>query len=250
MMTDILQELWLPLFTVFVLAGLIKGAVGIGLPTASVGMMSQFVEPRLAISLVVFPLLFTNLWQTIRAGSFIETTHKYRPFLITLIVVLGLTTLALPYVPTHGLMLALGTIIILFAVSSLISAPPYLPEKFDSLGQYVAGVIAGIIGGLTSMWGPPIVIYLLARRTEKDGFIRALGTILFIGSLPLAMGFWFNGMLTKETGITSAILIIPALIGFSFGEILRRKLNAERFTTAVLVMFLIMGLNLLRRAIF
>lgn len=250
MVAENLQQLWLPLLAVFLLAGTIKGSVGIGLPTASVGMMSQFVEPRTAISLVVFPLLVTNLWQVLRAGDFIATTRTYRPFLVTLIIVLGLTTLGLPHVPTDGLMLALGAIVILFAISSLISAPPYLPEKFDTLGQYATGICAGIIGGLTSIWGPPMVIYLLARRTEKEAFIRALGTMLFLGSLPLAVGFWLNGMLTKEIAIASGLLTIPALVGFGIGEVLRRKLNAERFRTAVLVMFLIMGLNLLRRAIF
>jgi uncharacterized membrane protein YfcA len=250
MVAENLQQLWLPLMAVFLLAGTIKGSVGIGLPTASVGMMSQFVEPRTAISLVVFPLLVTNLWQVLRAGDFIATTRTFRPFLVTLIIVLGLTTLGLPHVPTDGLMLALGAIVILFAISSLISAPPYLPEKFDTLGQYATGICAGLIGGLTSIWGPPMVIYLLARRTEKEAFIRALGTMLFLGSLPLAVGFWLNGMLTKEIAIASGLLTIPALVGFGFGEVLRRKLNAERFRTAVLVMFLIMGLNLLRRALF
>lgn len=249
-MTGTLQDIWLPLFAVFLIAGTIKGAVGIGLPTAAVGMMSQFVEPRIAIALVVFPLLFTNLWQLIRAGHFVETVKKYKHFIVTITVVLGATTMALPYVPTNGLVLALGCVVVLFAISSLISAPPYLPEKFDSLGQYAAGITAGIIGGLTSIWGPPMVIYLLARRTEKDDFIRALGTMLFLGGLPLAVGFWFNGMLTIETGPASALLVIPALLGFGIGEILRKRLNAERFRTAVLVMFLIMGLNLLRRALF
>lgn len=245
-----MDELILLAALIFFAAGLIKGTVGIGLPTASIGMLSQFTDPRTAIALVVFPLLTTNVWQMLRAGHVRQTIRKYNVFVITLVIVLGATTFALPYVPTDGLVLVLGVVVVLFAITSLISAPPYLPERFDKIGQFTSALSAGLIGGLTSIWGPPMVIYLLARRTEKDEFVRALGTLLLIGGIPLAIGFWINGMLSGPIALTSALMVIPALTGFAIGEQLRKKLEADRFRTAVLVMFLLMGLNLLRRAIF
>ncbi len=237
-------------FAVFLIAGTIKGTVGIGLPTAAVGMLSQFANPRLAIALVVFPLVATNLWQALRAGRFIETVKKYRVFAVSLVVVLGATTFALPYVPTSGLVTVLGLVVVIFAVSSLISHPPELPDRFDSAGQIAGGISAGIIGGLTAIWGPPMVIYLLARRTEKDEFVRALGTLLLLGGIPLVLGFFANGMLDPHLGLLSALMVIPSLLGFALGEQLRKLLEADRFRTAVLLMFLVMGLNLLRRAFF
>lgn len=237
-------------FAVFLIAGTIKGTVGIGLPTAAVGMLSQFADPRLAIGLVVFPLLTTNLWQVLRAGRFIETVKKYRAFAVSLVVVLGATTFALPYVSTNGLVTVLGVVVVLFATTSLISHPRELPEKFDRVCQLTGGVAAGIIGGLTAIWGPPMVIYLLARRTEKDEFVRALGTLLLLGGIPLVFGFFANGMLDPHLGALSALMVVPSLLGFAVGEQLRKLLEADRFRTAVLVMFLIMGLNLLRRAFF
>ena len=45
-------------------------------------------------------------------------------------------------------------------------------------------------------------------------------------------------------------MVVPTLIGFALGERLRRHLDASRFRLAVLVMFLVMGLNLLREAFF
>lgn len=249
-MSALLAELWLPLSLAFVAAGIIKGTFGIGLPTAAVGLMSQFTDPRTAIVMVVFPILVTNFWQMLRAGHFLRTLKRYRYFNITIIIVLGLTTIAFPYIPTNGLMLALGAIIVLFAITSLISAPPAVPEKHDKPAQFIAGTFAGVIGGLTSIWGPPMVIYLLARRVDKDEFVRALGTMLFLGGIPLAFGFWANGLLTRETAPASLLMVVPALIGFSMGEIIRQRIHADRFRTAVLLVFLFIGLNLLRRALF
>ena len=39
----------------FLFAGTIKGTIGIGMPTAAIGMLSQVIEPKTAIALVVLP---------------------------------------------------------------------------------------------------------------------------------------------------------------------------------------------------
>ncbi|MEM7239977.1 MAG: sulfite exporter TauE/SafE family protein, partial [Pseudomonadota bacterium] len=72
------------LCAIFLIAGTIKGTVGIGLPTAAVGMMSQVIDPRAAISLVVLPSLLSNAWQIIRAGGFLAALRRYWVFLVCL----------------------------------------------------------------------------------------------------------------------------------------------------------------------
>ena len=48
---------------IFLLAGTIKGILGVGLPTTSVSVMALFLPPKVAIALVVFPILVTNFRQ-------------------------------------------------------------------------------------------------------------------------------------------------------------------------------------------
>ena len=52
---------------VFVLAGLIKGVVGMGLPTISMALLVLLMSPAQAAALLILPSLMTNLWQ---AGPF------------------------------------------------------------------------------------------------------------------------------------------------------------------------------------
>ena len=80
--------------------------------------------------------------------------------------------------------------------------------------------------------------------------MRAVGVFIFAGSLPLAIGFWQSGLLTGPLAQLSMAMMIPAIIGFTVGEKLRRKMSADTFRLVLLWMFLLMGLNLLRRAIF
>lgn len=234
----------------FVLAGTIKGTVGIGLPTAAVGILAQFIDPHVAISLVVFPIMVANAWQAYRSGNILATLKRYWPFAIISMVVLWLTTFMTAAISTDTLVTVLGGVIVLFAVTSLAFMPPMIPDRFDRAAQAVAGVLAGLMGGLTAIWAPPMVIYFIARRVDKDEFVRASGLLIFLGSLPLCIGYWQQGLLSGPNALISLAMIVPTIAGFSIGEILRRKLNDERFRTLVLLVFLVMGLNLIRKALF
>ena len=105
------------------------------------------------------------------------------------------------------------------------------------------------MGGLTAVWAPPLVMYLSARQVHRDEFVRATGLLLFIGSVPLCAGYALTGHLTATLAGQSALMLIPTLAGFTLGERLRRGLSAQRFRMILLMVFLVLGLNLIRRAI-
>ena len=110
----------------FLIAGIIKGLIGIGLPTASVGMMSQVIDPRVAIALIVFPSLLSNAWQVWRMGDVLGAARRYWLFLLMLMsMILLISTSVTSAVPTGTIMLVLGCVVILFSVSSLAWSPPF-----------------------------------------------------------------------------------------------------------------------------
>ncbi|MBN9265741.1 MAG: sulfite exporter TauE/SafE family protein, partial [Hyphomicrobium sp.] len=48
---------------VFVLAGLTKGVIGLGLPTISMGLLALVMPPVQAAALLALPSFVTNFWQ-------------------------------------------------------------------------------------------------------------------------------------------------------------------------------------------
>ena len=42
------------------------------------------------------------------------------------------------------------------------------------------GSISGIIGGLTSIWGVPIIMYLILRKTDKEEFVDTTGFLFLV----------------------------------------------------------------------
>jgi len=246
----ITAELIILISGVFLLAGTVKGTVGIGLPTASIGMLTLFIDARLAISLVVLPMLISNAWQVYREGMVVETFKSYWRFGVALMLVIAMMTSVTAKIDENLLVMILGVVILLFSVSNLVRMPPRLPPRYDAIAQWIAGILAGLLGGLTAIWSPPTVIYLLARRVDKNEFVRASGVLILLGSIPLSLGFWRAGLLTGDTALVSLGMIVPTLIGFTIGEYIRRRLQADRFRIVVLLIFMAMGLNLIGKAIF
>ena len=245
---DSLPALWI-VFVAFLLAGGVKGIAGVGLPMTALGVLTFFTDPRTAFACALVPIFLSNIVQLVRAGAVAGAFKRYLPFLICMsvgiLVVLSLTVAA----SETFLLGVLGTVILIFVALNLSSFALSVPDRHDRTAQIVAGSAAGILGGLTSIWLPAIVVFLTARGASKDEFIRATGLMLFVGSIPLFAGYIWAGFLTGPIAQLSVALVIPTTIGMLAGEKLRARLSEQAFRKAVIYMFLIIGLNMLRRSI-
>ena len=234
----------------FIVAGTIKGAAGLGLPTAAIAGMTLVLEPRVAIAIILFPMLVLNAWQWISAGDLLRSAKQYAPFSVVLFVCVALTAFWVKDVADQALMLTLGSVIVLFVIMSWSGKQPFLPDKHDLKAQIGFGLFAGIIGGMTSAWAAPMGMYLNMRDTPKDEFVRASGFMITVGSLPLCLSYAQLGFLTGPLALTSLMMIVPAMIGFALGASVRHRLSQRIFRNVVLVVFLVLALNLIRRALF
>lgn len=233
----------------FVLAGGVKGAAGIGLPTAAIVLMTLATTPRHAIALLLIPMLVTNAWQVYRMGHIGRTMRRYMVFTLALVVGVWLSVALSADAPDRLLFALLGVMVLAFVIASITRWAPNIPDRLDTSAQLGFGSIAGLVGGLTAVWAAPIVIYLSARNTAKDEFVRASGLLIFMGSVPLMAGYLREGLLDRDTAMISAAMLVPAMIGFALGERARAHLSEQGFRKMILVIFAIMGLNLLRKAV-
>ena len=228
---------------VFFLAGIIKGTLGIGLPTAAVSLMALFLEPKTALALAVLPILVINFRQFFSAVNPKPVAYRFRIMALFIFISLGITTYFTARLESEQIRLVIGSAICLFCITSY-TLPDYrLPQNGDWILQGFFGLLSGIIGGLTSIWAPPIVIYLLGRQVEKETFIAATGFLFSVGSIPLLTGFILNGMLSPELGLFSLICILPSLFGFRIGMRIRFMLSQILFRQLVLLAFLLAGLR-------
>ena len=237
------------LVVALVIAGAVKGSTGMGLPTTALGILTLALDPRSAIALILVPMLVSNAWQVYRSSEVLRALGTYFPLGAVLVVGVGTTVALTADAPDRFLFGMLGAAILVFVAVNLTPWAPRIPDRLDTPAQITAGALAGILGGLTSVWAPPMAVYLAARRVTKDEFVRASGLLIFLGSVPLAIGYAAQGFLSaREVGISFALLI-PTFAGFAAGERLRHRLSETGFRRFLLGIFFVMGLNLIRRAV-
>ncbi|MFK7867889.1 MAG: sulfite exporter TauE/SafE family protein [Roseobacter sp.] len=233
----------------FLFAGLVKGVAGIGMPTAAIALITLFEGPRVAIALVLLPMLASNAWQMWRGGMIRRTVQRYWLFAVVLFAGVTATAFGTAGAGDRFLLAALGIVVLIFVAASVRRLIPPLPDRLDKPAQVGFGLFAGIIGGMTAAWGAPLAMYLATREVDKDEFIRATGFLIVVGSVPLCVSYAQLGFLSGPLAGVSAAMILPTILGFSLGERLRRHLSPEGFRNALLLVFAVLGVNLLRRAI-
>lgn len=250
---DLIRNLGLPLIVgailIYFIAGFVKGTLGIGFPTAAISLLAQFTDARTAISLVIIPMLVTNAWQIWRNRQVAWVFNQFWRLLVLMVIFIAIFTQVSSAVPIAYVTAFLGGVISLYAVATLYKPIFTLKPKHDSIAQLVAGTSAGIMGGIAGVWAPPILIYLSARGVTKEQFVAATGVLLFIGSSILFGGYWHADLIGPSAVLISCVLLVPSMAGMILGERLRQRLSAQRFERLLLWFFLLMGLNLIRRAV-
>ncbi|MEP0942122.1 MAG: sulfite exporter TauE/SafE family protein [Rhizobiaceae bacterium] len=231
------------LIVIFLLAGIVKGFLGIGMPAAAMGLMTLILPPTEAIALLWLPILATNALQFAHATHKREIASIYWLFALALIVSIFLTSMFIGHYPTALLTVSIGIAMVVFSLNLLVGLTlPVGPGKGWQVGF---GVLSGVLGGVSSIWSPTVAMYLVARNVDKERFIGATGFLFLVSSIPLGAGEIIAGLITVDVLLKSLIGLVAVLIGFRIGELLRGSVSQTQFRRVVLVAFLIMGVRLI-----
>ena len=76
---------------VFLLAGTVKGLVGLGLPTITIALTSLVLPLPEAIALISLPTIITNVWQAAVGGKFKIIVRRQWPLVVPLTIPLYVT---------------------------------------------------------------------------------------------------------------------------------------------------------------
>ncbi len=239
------------IFAGLLLGGISKGLIGSALPIIAIAVMVSVVDPHRAIGIMVFPILTTNFWLALHQGipALIEPFRRFWPLMVAcLVTMLATASFATAY-PERLIFLALGLVMLLFVTMRQIAPHLHLPPAWVGPAGIVAGVFSGLLGGATSIYGPPINMYFVALKLDKAMWLRSIGLTYSLCGLPLLAGFLINGILDGPTAVLSALGCLPAFAGTWIGYRLQRRVSPATFHKIVLAALFLAGLNFLRRAV-
>ncbi|WP_245964074.1 sulfite exporter TauE/SafE family protein [Roseovarius spongiae] len=243
--------LWGFAVCVTLLAGVIKGVVGFALPMVMISGLSSVMPPELALAAMMIPTVLANLMQALRQGprAAWETIRRFWIFLVSGGVALVATAQLVPMLPSDVLYLLIGLPVTLYAGATLAGRALRLPPDPGARTMTAIGALTGAMGGVTGVLGPPTVAMLTAQGTEKRDQVRIQGVIYGLGALTFLFAHVGSGVLRVETLPLSLALVPPALIGIWLGFRIQDRIDQAVFRRATLLVLLVAGVNLLRRAL-
>lgn len=230
---------------VLLLAGTVKGFIGLGMPTVALTLLTLQLDARFAVTLVLIPMLLSNVWQFWRGPDMVGCARRHWRYAAILILFVAATVWFSQSAPDRFLRAVLGVFVLVFCFSSWRNLVPPIPAHRVRLYETISALVAGLVGGLTAAWAPPLAMYLTGLRLERDAFVQALGFLITAGSISILLNYIAVGHSSVPDLAFSAFLFIPALIGFSVGERLRHRSHPEHFKKVFLGGFAVLGANLL-----
>ncbi|MCB1353167.1 MAG: sulfite exporter TauE/SafE family protein [Rhodobacteraceae bacterium] len=231
--------------------GFTKGVVGFALPLIALSLMASFLPFQVALALLIVPTLASNLAQALRNGPRAALASLLRFWRLNLVlgITIALAAQLVVALPDAFFFALLGVTITAFGVSQLLGWAPHLPEHHVRLVELATGLVAGFFGGISGVWGPPIVMYLLSRRVPKVEMVRSQSISFLLGSVVLIVAHLKSGVLNPVTLPVSMLLVLPTFAAMLLGYRVQDRLDQELFRRVTLVVLMAAGLNLLRRAL-
>ena len=220
---------------VFCLAGFVKGMVGLGLPTVSLGLLSIIVDLPTAMALLVMPSLATNVWQALAGGHIGALWRRLWRFLLMAVVMVHLGAQLSTLVETQFLHRCLGTLLLFYAISGLMTKPPQLSPRLEMILGPVCGAINGLLTGLTGTLFVPGVMFLQSIGLPRDALVQAMGMLFAASTASLGLALYRHDLMPLSLGILSAAALLPALIGMQIGLGLRQRLSQDFFRQLFLI---------------
>lgn len=238
---------------VLAFGGFVKGAVGFALPMIGLAGLGFFLTAQEAIALIVIPAAVSNVWQMLRQGraAALATFRRFWQIHLVMAVTLALTAQLVPRISSDTLFVILGVTVSVIAAIQLLGWRPRASADMRARGWIEAGVglVAGVLGGITGVWGPVILNWLIALDTEKREQVRMLGVNFLIGWWVLVGAHLGSGVLNRTTAPLSAAMLVPVFLGMLLGMRIQDRVDQALFQKLTLVVLCVAGLNLLRKGL-
>ncbi len=229
----------------FLLAGAVKGVIGMGLPTVAMGLLGLAMLPAQAAALLIIPSTVTNLWQLAFGGHLSALLKRLWPMLLLIFLGTGLGTVWLGMDGGRWVVRALGGALLVYALSGLFMPTFRVKTSTERWFGPVCGLITGLITSATGVFVIPAVPYLQALGLNRDQLVQALGLSFTVSTLALAAGLAWRGTLGGGEVTASLLALVPALLGMWLGQALRQRISAVLFKRIFFIGMALLGAHLL-----
>jgi uncharacterized membrane protein YfcA len=224
----------------FLFAGLVKGTIGLGLPTVAMGLLGLVLPPATAATVLLVPSFVTNAWQMLDGPELGRLLRRLWPMLAGVVAgtLAGSWSIGLAW-PGAGA--ALGVALALYGLVGLLGLRVAAEQvKAIWIGPAV-GLATGLVTAATGVFVLPAVPYLQALGLGKDELVQALGLSFTVSTVALGAGLLQAQVLDAPLLGLSVLALLPAGAGMWLGQMLRARVSETVFRTVFFAGLLVLG---------
>ncbi|MFZ5731969.1 MAG: sulfite exporter TauE/SafE family protein [Pseudomonadota bacterium] len=222
-------------------AGFVKGVIGLGLPTVSIGLLATQMPPAQALAIVIVPAIVTNIWQTFVGPYLKDIVRRLWPLMIGTVIGIfacaGMMTGPYARIST----VILGILLVIYAAISLGKVRFSVEEKDQKWIGGIVGLITGAISGTTGVQVIPSMPFMQAIGMEKDELVQALGVFFTTATIALSFNLTAAGLLTAATALPGGIALVCAFGGMFIGQAVRARMDQDAFRKWFLIAMMLLG---------
>ncbi len=235
----------------FFVAGLVKGALGMGLPTIVLGVLAAPLGLKEAIGFMLLPSLCANLWQGLVGGALIELLRRFWAYFLVAILGIAIGVAVLAGGRDSILLGLLGVVLCIYTSLNLsgrkLPPPPPGRERWYSP---VAGGLGGVMFGMTGVFIVPGILYLHTLGLKRDVLIQAMGVTFIVITIAIAIFMTGHRILSVQQVTISALALIPLFTGLAIGFHYRKRISEEWFSRVIMMALFANGVYLISQALF
>ncbi len=223
--------------------------IGFAFPTVATPLIALVTDVRTAVAVLIVPNIVMDGIQLARRGNWLRTARRHAVLLAFGAVGMAVGTHLLVVLPGWVATLILGCFLLAFVALNVTGAAPRVPPGWEGRLAPVAGILAGIVGGITNVPGTPLVIFFHALGMPKDDFMRSVALTFGLYKIMQLVAVAFYGLLSVRLLGISLVLTAVALLSFGLGLRVQDRLDQQTFNRVVLTALAVLGVWLVARAL-
>ena len=232
------------LAAIFLLAGIVKGVTGMGLPTVAVALLSLLMPLPAAAALLIIPSLVTNLLQLFSGPALKSLCARLWPMMLCIVAGTLASSGLMRGGGTRWAAAGLGAVLAAYALFALFSPNLQISRRIEKWLSPVAGLCTGLITGATGVFVLPAVPWLQSLSLDRHQLVQALGLSFTLSTVALAGGLYLHGVWLPGQLALSTLAVLPAVVGMAIGGRIRSRISATLFRRCFLGLLLILGLEM------
>jgi len=233
----------------FVAGGIVKGVISIGLPIVGLPFLTLFVDVPTAVGLLLVPIFASNLVQAAEGRGTLSLIRRFRALMVALVIGIFIGSALLARLDQKLLLLVVGGFAIAASLTVLLKPSLAISKRTERWLGFPIGLAAGVIGGMSTLFGPLVTVFVIGLRLDRDEFVKAISLLYSVAAGCLLLGAVWAGTAGARVLLASTLCMVPVYAGMLIGRRIRESIDPALFYRLVLCAVLLGGANMVRQGL-